>query len=149
MDENDIYPEKGQPALRRIYRMEEGDFPSAVVRYVSIACMHCQDSPCAAACPSGALDMDAARRVLTVDREQCIGCRSCAAACPYNIPRYDRDEKMWICNLCMERVEAGLDPACVRVCPLGALKFDVINKEQAERQFQFVLKYREKVMSNI
>ena len=47
MDQNDIYPEKGQPPFRRIYQIEEGKFPNANIRYISATCMHCQDSPCA------------------------------------------------------------------------------------------------------
>jgi len=124
MDQNDIYPEKGERALIRVDRIEEGEFPAARVQYVSIACLHCQDSPCVAECPSGAITKDAVSGVVMVDRERCIGCRNCATACPYGIPRYDRDEKMQLCDLCMERVESGLEPACVRVCPLGALRFD-------------------------
>ena len=54
------------------------------------------------------------------------------------VPRYDQDEKMQKCNLCMERVEAGLEPACVRVCPVGALKFDSPNKVQGGKESKFV-----------
>ena len=42
------------------------------------------------------------------------------------------------CNLCIERVEAGLEPACVRVCPVGALKFESANKIQAVKESKFV-----------
>jgi len=135
MDENDIYPEKGQPSLRRIYQIEEGEFPNASIQYVSASCMHCQDSPCVIGCPTGAMTRDDGGAV-AVNKELCIGCHSCALACPFGVPRYDQEGKMQKCDLCKERVEADLEPACVRVCPIGALKFDSVNKVQGEKEFR-------------
>jgi len=138
MDQNDIYPEKGQPAFRRIYRIEEGKFPDASIRYLSVACMHCEDSPCVVGCPTGAITKNDRTGAILVKKELCIGCHSCALACPFGVPRYDPDEKMEKCNLCTERVEAGLEPACVRVCPMGALKFESPNKIQGVKESKFV-----------
>lgn len=138
MDQNDIFPEKGQPALRRIYQIESGEYPSASIQYVSASCMHCQDSPCVVGCPTGAMARDDRSGAVTVNKELCIGCHSCALACPFGVPRYDRDEKMQKCGLCKERVEVGLEPACVRVCPMGALKFDSANRTQGEKEYKFV-----------
>ncbi len=138
MDQNDIYPEKGQPAFRRIYRIEEGEFPEARIEYIPAACMHCEDSPCVIGCPTGAIIKDDRTGAVIINKELCIGCHSCALACPFGVPRYDQDEKMQKCDLCMERVEKGLEPACVRVCPMGALKFESANKVQGEREYKFV-----------
>jgi anaerobic dimethyl sulfoxide reductase subunit B (iron-sulfur subunit) len=139
MDQNDIYPEKGQPALRRIYKIEEGEFPDARILYIPAGCMHCEDSPCVVACPTGAAGKDERTGAVRVDKELCIGCHSCALACPFGVPRYDLDEKMQKCQLCVERVEAGLEPACVRVCPVGALKFESANKVQEVKESKFVV----------
>jgi anaerobic dimethyl sulfoxide reductase subunit B (iron-sulfur subunit) len=138
MDENDTYPEKGQPPFRRIYRIEEGEFPEAFIQYISATCMHCEDSPCVIGCPTGAITKDDRTGAVIVHKELCIGCHSCALACPFGVPRYDLDEKMQKCNLCIERVEADLEPACVRVCPVGALKFESANKIQAVKESEFV-----------
>jgi Fe-S-cluster-containing dehydrogenase component len=138
MDQNDIYPEKGQPAFRRIYRIEEGKSPDASIQYITAACMHCEDSPCVVGCPTGAITKDDRTGAVMVNRELCIGCHSCVLACPFGVPRYDLDEKMWKCNLCTERVEAGLEPACVRVCPMSALKFESANKVQGVKESKFV-----------
>jgi anaerobic dimethyl sulfoxide reductase subunit B len=138
MDQNDTDLEKGQPAFRRIYKIEEGQFPNAAIRYLSAACMHCEDSPCVIGCPTGAITKDDRTGAVIVNKNLCIGCHSCALACPFGVPRYDHDERMQKCNLCAERVEAGLEPACVRVCPLGALKFESANKIQSVKESKFV-----------
>jgi anaerobic dimethyl sulfoxide reductase subunit B (iron-sulfur subunit) len=138
MDQNDIFPEKGQLAFRRIYQVEEGQYPDASIHYISIACLHCEDSPCIVACPSGAITKDKNTKAITVNKDLCIGCHSCALACPFGVPRYDPEEKMHKCNLCTERVEVGLLPVCVKVCPFQALRFEPINQIQDEKQFKFV-----------
>jgi anaerobic dimethyl sulfoxide reductase subunit B (iron-sulfur subunit) len=138
MDQNDIYPEKGQPAFRRIYRIEGGEFPDASIQYLSAACVHCEDSPCVIGCPTGAITKDDRTEAIVVNKALCIGCHSCALACPFGVPRYDQDDKMQKCTLCRERVEVGLEPACVRVCPMGALKFESANKVQEVKESKFV-----------
>jgi len=138
MDQNDTYPEKGHSPFRRIYRIEEGEFPDASIQYIPATCMHCEDSPCVIGCPTGAITKDDRTGAVIVNNELCIGCHSCALACPFGVPRYDRDEKMQKCNLCIERVEADLEPACVRVCPVDALKFESANKIQSVKESEFV-----------
>ncbi|MGA3128016.1 MAG: 4Fe-4S dicluster domain-containing protein [Candidatus Korobacteraceae bacterium] len=137
MDQNDIYPEKGQTAFRRIYQVEEGQFPNASIMYVSAACMHCEDAPCVMGCPTGAITKDGTTGVVGVHRALCIGCHSCAMACPFGVPRYDSEEKMHKCNLCSGRVQAGLLPACVRVCPTSALSFESANRVQSGKEYRF------------
>ncbi|MGI5882843.1 MAG: 4Fe-4S dicluster domain-containing protein [Dethiobacteria bacterium] len=138
MDQNDIFPEKGQPAFRRIYMLEEGKFPDTSIMYFSTACLHCEDSPCIMGCPTGAITKDRRTSAVLVNNDLCIGCHSCALACPFGVPRYDLDEKMQKCNLCSERVKAGLEPACVRVCPTGALQFKSLNETLENKEFVFI-----------
>jgi len=122
MDQNDLFPEKGETSCRRIHTENRQD-PNLAPQYVSAGCLHCDDSPCLAACPAGALYRDEETQAVLPDRERCTGCRRCAAACPFDVPRYDDDGKMHKCNLCVGRVKAGLQPACVRSCPFEALQF--------------------------
>lgn len=119
MDQNDIHPDAGEPMLRVIGTLEprvnDGNFS-----FLSLSCMHCTDAPCVVACPAGCLYKN--KLGLTVyDRARCIGCRSCAMACPYGAPKYAADGRLVKCSGCAVRQENGLLPACVRVCPTKAL----------------------------
>jgi len=138
MDQNDIYPEKGHIPYKMVHQVEDGHYPDARIYYFSIGCFHCGDSPCLIACPTGAISKDNKTGAIVVNNELCIGCHSCALACPFGVPRYDSEDKMQKCNLCTERVAAGLQPACVRVCPFAALKFEPINQLQQDKQLKYV-----------
>jgi len=86
-------------------------------------CLHCTEATCVKLCPVGArvhLDYGAVARI----DEKCIGCQSCVVACPFGKPKYSREaNKAYTCNLCPERIQNNLPPACVKACPTGALKF--------------------------
>jgi formate dehydrogenase iron-sulfur subunit len=84
-------------------------------------CMHCTDAACVKVCPSGALYRGEMGTV-AINQERCIGCKECVAACPFDIPRYDRQtDKIYKCDLCQSRIAEGRQPACVKSCPTGAL----------------------------
>ncbi|MBC7293714.1 MAG: 4Fe-4S binding protein, partial [Thermoleophilia bacterium] len=61
-------------------------------------------------------------RAVRVNAELCIGCHSCSIACPFGVPRFGQEGTMQKCDLCTVRLENGLEPACVRVCPTKALR---------------------------
>ena len=134
MDQHDLQVTTKQEGWRQVFRVESGGYPSADVVYVSLTCQHCVDAPCVTACPVHALGRDPGTGAVEVARERCIGCRSCAPACPFGIPRYDAEGTMIKCDLCAARVTEGLLPACVRACPTGALGFADANAlaQQAE-----------------
>ena len=91
--------------------------------FQAVACFHCERPACVAACPTGAMQKREDGLVFS-DRELCIGCRTCAVACPFGIPELNpATGKIAKCNGCMERVDAGLQPSCVLACPAGALSF--------------------------
>ena len=109
-----------------------------------VACHHCEDGPCARACPTGALFFDAANKRIGVREENCIGCKSCVAACPFGavsvvsakVPVIMGDiqvceqVKSFVlkCDLCVDR-ENG--PACVEACPTkGLVKLDADELER-------------------
>ena len=118
MDQNDIDASCGHQPFRHTYTQEgvHGD-----LHFFSTACMHCEDAPCVMGCPVGCLYKDEETGFTLYDNTNCIGCHSCAMACPYGVPTFGDDGKMRKCDACIERQKAGLLPACVKVCPTGAL----------------------------
>lgn len=86
-----------------------------------LVCKQCEDAPCLTACPANAISKDADGVVL-VRKDQCIGCKNCLFACPYQVPQFGSNQKMQKCQLCLERREKGLLPACMVACPANAIK---------------------------
>jgi formate dehydrogenase beta subunit len=87
-------------------------------------CMHCDDPGCLAACPAPGAIVQYQNGIVDVDPEKCIGCGLCETGCPFDVPRFSaRTGKMAKCTLCVDRVEVGLEPACVKACPTGCLQF--------------------------
>jgi formate dehydrogenase beta subunit len=84
-------------------------------------CMHCTDAACVKVCPSGALSQTDFGTV-GLKKHLCIGCKNCIAACPFEIPRYNKaTDKASKCDLCLTRIQSNRRPACVKSCPTGAL----------------------------
>ena len=87
-------------------------------------CMHCADPGCLKACPSPGAIVQYANGIVDFVEEHCIGCGFCITGCPFNIPRISkRDNKAYKCTLCSDRVSVGMEPACVKTCPTGAITF--------------------------
>lgn len=101
--------------------VEEGIFPDIKRHFLVQRCNQCTDAPCVEICPVKALEKRP-DGIVDVDRDACIGCRACMQACPYDALYLNDDlgavEK---CHFCAHRVEKGLAPACVNVCPVEAI----------------------------
>jgi ferredoxin/formate-dependent nitrite reductase membrane component NrfD len=60
--------------------------------------------------------------IVDFDKSICIGCKACMAACPYDaIFINPEDHSAEKCNFCAHRIDVGLEPACVVVCPTQAI----------------------------
>ncbi len=105
----------------KFFRTENGQLDFTF--HVNV-CKHCDDPPCADACPEEAISKQENSMVL-IDYENCSGCRLCIEACPYNAISFDEDKILaQKCNLCSQRVENGLIPACAdNVCPAHCIYF--------------------------
>ncbi|AFL68200.1 DMSO/selenate family reductase complex B subunit [Sulfurospirillum barnesii] len=125
-------------SYRRVFEYEggswtkkKGDFfePFNVFAYFSsISCNHCDDPACTKVCPTGAMHRSD-YGIISVDESKCIGCKSCAMACPYGAPQFNEQSgHMNKCNGCMERLDEGLKPICVEACPFRAIEAGAISE---------------------
>lgn len=111
-------------------QIEGGRFPELKVECRSERCNHCAIAPCVAACPTRASHYDEGGTVL-VTPEKCIGCKACILACPYEVRYVHPDGYVDKCTFCLHRVTQGRDPACVSVCPTGALVFGDLDEPRS------------------
>lgn len=119
-------------SFRHVVKLEKGRYPLVKFSFITLSCLHCGDAPCIIVCPTGAIRKRDEDGIVVVDQNLCIGCHSCALACPFGAPQYPDGKKMDKCDFCLKRIEAGLEPACVRICPTRAISFGPIEKLERE-----------------
>ncbi len=109
---------------RQIFTFNPRGVPGIQSFHHSMACNHCVDPPCLNNCPANAYSKDPETGAVTIDDGSCIGCKYCSWVCPFDAPRYNpASGLMEKCTFCSHRLEVGETPACVQVCPTGALDF--------------------------
>ncbi|MDH5816495.1 MAG: 4Fe-4S dicluster domain-containing protein [Candidatus Nezhaarchaeota archaeon] len=110
----------------KIYEFERGTIPKVKVTYIPRICMHCDNPPCMAACPVGAI-VKRTDGIVLIDPEKCNGCKKCISACPYEAIYFnDQLNIAQKCTGCAHLID-GRDPLiniprCVDVCPFDAIK---------------------------
>ncbi len=130
---------------RSDHHYDDREVPNPDSFYMPVQCHQCANPPCVKVCPVEATWREA-DGVVVVDYDWCIGCRYCAAACPYFARRFNYAEPeipkerlnpnmnylsnrprkkgvMEKCHFCLQRTRAGRMPACLEVCPVGARQF--------------------------
>jgi Fe-S-cluster-containing dehydrogenase component/formate-dependent nitrite reductase membrane component NrfD len=101
--------------------VDVGIFPEARRAFQVTRCNQCADAPCVTACPTKAM-YKRDDGIVDFDKSICIGCKACMAACPYDaIFINPEDHSAEKCNMCAHRLDVGLEPACVTVCPTEAI----------------------------
>jgi molybdopterin-containing oxidoreductase family iron-sulfur binding subunit len=128
---------------QNIKYIEEGKYPNAKKRVMPTACMHCENAPCVANCPSGA-STKREDGIVVVDNEVCIGCQTCITVCPYSARSYVENDPnqspYWgesfeltpyeeakttkqhkvatvgKCIFCASRLDKDKEPLCVQTC---------------------------------
>ena len=104
-----------------VKQVEKGEFPHTRRLFSVMRCNHCTDAPCVEICPVEALFIRD-DGIVDFDKNRCIGCKSCMQACPYDALYIDPENHTAAkCNYCAHRVDIGLEPACVNVCPEHAI----------------------------
>ena len=101
--------------------VDKGEYPSTTREMGVMRCNHCTNAPCVKACPTTALFIRE-DGIVDFDNENCIGCKMCMQACPYDaIYIDDNTHTAAKCNFCAHRIDQGLEPACVQVCPTESI----------------------------
>ena len=107
--------------------VDVGRFPQARRAFQVTRCNQCAEPPCVEACPTAAMHQRP-DGIVDFDKRVCIGCKACIAACPYDaIFINPEDQSAEKCNFCAHRLDVGLEPACVVVCPTEALLVGDLN----------------------
>jgi molybdopterin-containing oxidoreductase family iron-sulfur binding subunit len=143
----------------RVLKGEEGTFPNTIRQALPVLCMQCDDPSCVEVCPTGATFMQE-DGIVVVDKDTCMGCKSCLMACPYGarysveswesyfpdgLPLSEYEEfakQKWEeesgcdvatkCDFCKDRIPNGKDPACVEACPANARVFGDLDDPDSE-----------------
>ena len=104
-----------------VKHVDVGVFPQVRRAHQVTRCNQCAHAPCVVACPTTAM-FKRADGIVDFDKSICIGCKACMAACPYDaIFINPEDHSAEKCNFCAHRIDMGLEPACVVVCPTQAI----------------------------
>jgi Fe-S-cluster-containing dehydrogenase component/formate-dependent nitrite reductase membrane component NrfD len=104
-----------------VKHVDVGVFPQARRAHQVTRCNQCAHAPCVTACPTTAM-FKRKDGIVDFDKSICIGCKACMAACPYDaIFINPEDHSAEKCNFCAHRIDIGLEPACVVVCPTQAI----------------------------
>ncbi len=119
------------------------------INFVFMPCFHCEVPWCVSACPTGAMQKRPKDGIVFVESSKCIGCKDCITACPWGAPQWNPATGRAIkCDLCKDRLDEGLEPACVTGCTTAALKFispgestrlkrEAFAKALVEKRFEF------------
>ncbi|MBI4301413.1 MAG: 4Fe-4S dicluster domain-containing protein [Chloroflexi bacterium] len=130
---------------REVLAEVDGEFPKVTAHFLPRPCMHCDNPPCVQVCPVGAT-YKREDGVVLQHYEQCIGCRYCMVACPYNARFFNWEKPEFPetmaqyqnpnpkvkprpvgvvekCTFCFQRIEKGILPACAQTCTGNATFF--------------------------
>lgn len=130
-EKNDLAPHQ---AFRAVGYVEGGAYPEYTRLNISMACNHCDDPVCLKGCPTRAYTKFAEYGAVLQDPDICFGCGYCTWVCPYNAPQLDHSKgEVSKCNMCVDRLEIGLKPACVSACLAGALDFGIMETTPENR----------------
>lgn len=131
-EKNDLPPHL---SFRSVGYVEGGTYPNFTRMNISMACNHCDDPVCLKGCPTRAYTKHPEYGAVLQDPDICFGCGYCTWVCPYNAPQLDPVEgHVQKCNMCVDRLEVGLKPACVSACVGNALNFGVIETKPENRE---------------
>jgi formate dehydrogenase iron-sulfur subunit len=94
------------------------------------SCFHCTEAACVKVCPEDAMHYTEFGTV-DVNTDKCVGCGYCVQNCPFDVVQLatykDKNGKEYKkaqkCTMCVDRLEEGMQPACVTTCHTDAMEF--------------------------
>jgi carbon-monoxide dehydrogenase iron sulfur subunit len=99
---------------------------------IPLHCNHCQKAACMIACPTHAIYREEETGPVQFESKRCIGCKMCVQACPFGVISMSANGRGVLkCDLCIERLAEGQEPACVAGCPTKAILFEQEEKNQS------------------
>jgi formate dehydrogenase iron-sulfur subunit len=110
----------------KLVRMEEKVMEGQVKwLFFPDQCRHCLEPPCqdTAGEPTAIFTDAPTGAVIYTANTGGLNADEIIESCPYNIPRKGPDGTLAKCDMCLDRVQNGLQPACVKTCPTGAMNF--------------------------
>jgi len=116
----------------RVIPVYTGKYPFSKLVFMHNICLHCDNAPCVAACPTGAT-YQRPDGIVLVDHTKCIGCQYCVYACPYGARVWDPEiNAIDKCTFCEHLLAEGQPPACVQTCPAHARIFGDLEDPESE-----------------
>jgi Fe-S-cluster-containing hydrogenase component 2 len=97
--------------------------------YLPMSCQNCEKPFCTEVCPTKACHRDAANQRVIIDKDKCIGCKTCIIACPFGHPFFDIHERVTVkCDYC------DGTPQCVFFCTVKAVDYVDADRIQMTRK---------------
>lgn len=127
-------------AWNQVLSISEGVYPDLSRHYLHVHCMHCAVPPCVPACPKEAISKREEDGVVLIAKSRCDACvdqpegiKKCIPACPYGAIQFSEEKNVVeACTLCVHRIDADLEPACVRACIARCLTFGDLNNPDSQ-----------------
>ena len=107
---------------------EMGEYPNSRAEFLPKLCNQCDDPGCLRVCPTGSIYRREGDNIIELDPDICIACQACMQGCPYGMTFYNSARRTADkCNYCAHRLDAGMRPACVDICPSQCRIFGDLN----------------------
>lgn len=126
-------PDDPQSYRTKVLYDGEAQSKSGKISWLPVLCNQCDNPPCVHGCPTRASYKNKEDGIVLIDADKCIGCKTCIVSCPYEARYYnDKTSSVDKCTFCRPRIEKGIQPACVKACPLNARVFGDLNEPHSE-----------------
>lgn len=148
LGDESVFERKRSPSTKQLTVVNRYDTERGKV-FVKFQCMHCNQPACVTACLVKAFKKQPIGAVTW--SKNCMGCRFCMYSCPFDVPKFEYEKavpEIKKCDLCWNRLQRGMIPACVEACPQEALIFgkrrDLLHEaktriyKQPERYYPYV-----------